>query len=439
MTRNRLKRLVLAAIACAAITFFKASAAQPQNGAADSHPQDGAGVFHPPNETDPTNAWEQLEEELRQFEQEQVDWLIEESAVALEDQLTALDWTPGFRDLWSLSVQLSPLFGWTDNVLRADDRTGSGYGGTEAEIFLIGQPVSNAVFTAFAFADWRRFTARLEEDSETIALGQMRWQQGLNHARWSLVATADHFYGDQILDSLDQPAPGIIATQRIRQSQTGGSIGAIWRPGARTHELHATLSGADSRFSNGNDDHRRMVALVSWQAQWTETLRSSLEVNWSREPYRHRPARTASGTTIPDSRLNLQYFRISPRFEWRTPFLNDLRAHAGFLYQWARDDRGDFDDQQRGRAYAGLVWRTGPWRISTGVDRWQIRYRERHTAFSDPSPLRQNRVGAHFAIRRQIIAWMEAELRYDIVRFNSSRTAERYGRQAVEGVIHLSF
>jgi hypothetical protein len=381
--------------------------------------------------------WLQILEEAEAFEDEQLEWLLEEEAL-YQEVIAADSWElPLPTNLWAISTQFSPTLGWTDNVLRAPDATESFYGGVSAEVFFISQPFRRSLFSAFAYVDFKQYRAELEDDTETIAMSQLRWEQSFN--RWKLISTADIFYGDQILESFEQAPGTAVSTARVRQVQPGASLFASI-PIADNHTFELGINGLQARFATDRDNYDQIAPALQWRWQLHPRFYSQMGYTMAYQRYEVMPSRSASGSSLnQENTLRLIRHQWTNLSEWRMPIKSDLRLRLYAQHQRIEDRYGEYEQQKRWRIRPSLDWRPGKWLASIGYDWWNIRYTSRQISLNDAQLLTQNRHGAFAMLRREINKYLTLEMRYDYSQFKSPRESESYRRHAIESSIMLSF
>lgn len=382
--------------------------------------------------------WLLLLEEAEAFEQEQLSWIIEEELLYQEAMAEeARELFPIHQKLWAVSSQISPKIGWTSNALRAPNVTESFYGGISAEIFVVSQPFRRSLFSAFAYTDFKKYRAQLDDDTETIFMSQLRWEQSFD--RWKLSSTAEVFYGDQILESFEQ-APGTsVSTARVRQFQPGTSLFATI-PLSDNHTFELVINASWARFATERDDFDQLAPALHWRWQIHPRFFNQSGYSLAYQRYLEMPSRGANGIALtPEQKLRVLRHQWTNLSEWRLPLKSDLRLRLFAQYQYIDDRHGEYEQQTRWRIRPSIEWRPGKWLTALGYDIWHIRYTHRNIASNNAQTLSQRRHGVFASLRREINKNLMLEMRYDYSQFKSPRESESYRRHGIESSIILSF
>lgn len=387
--------------------------------------------------TQAVDEWATILEETEAFEQEQLEWLIGEELL-YRQAIAAEEWElPQQQKLWAISTQIAPTLGWTNNALRAPAATESFYGGISAEVFFISQPFRKSLLSAFAYGDFKQYRAKMEDDTETIFMSQIRWEQSFK--RWKLSSTADFFYGDQILESFEQAPGGAVSTARVRQMQPGASLFASASL-FENHLFEFGINAFQARFATERDDFEQFGPTLQWRWQAHPRFFTQTAYTLAYQRYEAMPSRRPSGITLlPEEKLRLLRHQWTNLSEWRLPLKTDLRLRLYAQYQRIEDRHGDYENQKRLRIRPSIDWRPGKWLASVGYDWWKIRYTQRQISFSDTQLLDQRRQGGFATLRREFNKYLSLELRYDYSQFKSPRASESYRRHGIESSIILFY
>lgn len=372
--------------------------------------------------------FEEALDEADASEDELLHWQLEDEA--LLDQVDAA----GSR--WALMSELSALLGWTDNVLRAPEATSSLYGGLQSEVFVWGQPSAKSRFQAFVFAELRQYAADLDDDRETLLMSQLKWTQEVND--WELIASGDAFYGDQILEAIEQPGGETPVSERIRQTYGAAEV-AVGRTLSARHRVEGGVGVAKYGYDNSIQDFRQGSARVEWTWMALDNLRIRSGYRFARESFSDMPAREASGLILPQTVLRLNRHEVSLQSRWSPAAIRTLSFRLGVRHEWIQDPRGDYDSREQSRLQPSLTWQPDNWRFTLGTDIWRVRYTDRQVSFTNTATTFQDRNAGFINVRRYFTEYAALNLRYDYTRLRSPRDREAYRRHSVESSFVLSF
>jgi len=305
-----------------------------------------------PNDSGETASWDLLLEEVDETEVLLEDW---ESGVTLEPD-------PEPVPSLFLSTSIFAKIGYTDNVLQGNEPLSSGILQPQIDFFLTAYPTDHTVLTVFAFGEWSYFTRGLETRDETLVFAQADAQWVSN--RWIFGSQLDFFYGDQIFDSsLGLPGDRPQGSNLRQFSQTFSPY-AEWAANP-FHRLRGGPYAKRTDYADDDDNFQEFGAFFEWEADWTDSLRSTLKLQSGWQDFDDRPVQNLSGIPFQGRLLEIWSHEANLKWEAELPFWA-LESTSRLQYEYREDNGFGYEDQNRvefsqefERAFGHLTARIG--------------------------------------------------------------------------------
>ncbi|MCC5833418.1 MAG: hypothetical protein JJU20_01680 [Opitutales bacterium] len=331
---------------------------------------------------------------------------------------------------WQHSVDLAPLLGWTDNLLRSRDRVSSAYTGLQLDGFLLGFPDAQTRVTGFLLADYRVYSADVEVDSETMVVAGLEWLR--QPQDWGWLAAVDLYYGDHLFELFEQDIGVPVDSERFRQHQVGGRVG-LRRALGQQQELRFEISAYRNWFGESFYDYDEGRARLDHRIQVTPKLRWVSYYQFGNERYSELVPRDANGSFLLDRSLLVQRHLLAVEPNWTLTRDEALSLRVTLSHEWFEDVHGAYNQRRQARLRPSLVWRLDAWEHRLNLEFSSVQYAHRPASLLDQRRLKQERWAASYAATYWFSERHSAALQYAFTEVDSLRSSDVYSRHQLEG------